>query len=251
MHDFQHIRKLPILIFVSIAILSCSSKKPSSEAKSSGSVVHPEQARIDSLVQDRAEEHKKIWLREGFKLELVSTEIKKPRFMQQDDQNRIFVSLPVQNLIMCLWDEDKDGYYEKSARFVESHLRVYAMQWHDGWLWYAETGAVFKARDTNGDGIADEKVTIIKKGNLPQGSGHWWRSLLIHNQRLYTSIGCSGDITDETDSERLKIWSFNLGGGDKQYYCGGLRNTEKLVNRPGTDEIWGMDHGSDWFGRNL
>jgi glucose/arabinose dehydrogenase len=23
------------------------------------------------------------------------------------------------------------------------------------------------------------------------------------------------------------------------------------MNRPGTDEIWGMDHGSDWFGQHL
>jgi len=173
MYDFRHINKLPILIFVSLAILSCSSKKPSLEAKSVSSAAHPDQARIDSIIDARANEYQKIWLREGFKLELVSTEIKKPRFLQQDDLNRIYVSLPVQNLIMCLWDEDKDGYYEKSARFVESHLRVHAMQWHEGWLWYAETGAVFKARDTNGDGIADEKVSIIKKGELPQGGGHW------------------------------------------------------------------------------
>jgi glucose/arabinose dehydrogenase len=30
-----------------------------------------------------------------------------------------------------------------------------------------------------------------------------------------------------------------------------LRNTEKLVVRPNTDEIWGMDHGSDNFGEFL
>ena len=40
-----------------------------------------------------------------------------------------------------------------------------------------------------------------------------------------------------------------LKGKDKKLWCSGIRNTEKLVIRPGTDEIWGMDHGSDWFGK--
>ena len=34
-------------------------------------------------------------------------------------------------------------------------------------------------------------------------------------------------------------------------FASGLRNTEKLILRPGTKEIWGMDHGSDWFGGTM
>jgi glucose/arabinose dehydrogenase len=49
----------------------------------------------------------------------------------------------------------------------------------------------------------------------------------------------------------MKIWSYKLDGSDKQLFCSGLRNTEKLLFRPGTEEIWGMDHGSDWFGKYL
>ena len=42
------------------------------------------------------------------------------------------------------------------------------------------------------------------------------------------------------------IWS-GLKGGDKKLFVSGIRNTEKLLVRPGTEEIWGMDHGSDMF----
>ena len=114
---------------------------------------------------------------------------------------------------------------------------------------FTESGAIFKARDTDGDGKSDEEKTIIPAGQLPSGGGHWWRSILIHKGRLYTSIGCSGNINDDTDTDRMKIWSYTLDGGDKQLFASGLRNTEKLLIRPGTDEIWGMDHGSDWFGQ--
>lgn len=192
-----------------------------------------------------------IWVRDGYQLEVVENTISTPRFMQLDDQGTLYVSLPGEGKIMSCQDKNMDGFYETINTFTEDHLRVHGMFFYEGWLWFTEDGAVFKARDTNGDGIADEEETVIDKGEIPSGGGHWWRPVLIHNKRLYTAIGCTGNITDEQDSERLKIWSFALDGTDKQLYCDGLRNTEKLVIRPGTDEIWGMDHGSDWFGRKL
>lgn len=189
-----------------------------------------------------------IYVRRGYKLDIVLDDQKAARFMEFDDKGRLFLSIPTKGLIKNCTDADGDGYYETVVTYVENHPRLQAMFWHKGWLWFAETGRIFKSRDTDGDGKCDEKIEVVKKGEIPSDGGHWWRPIVIVKERIYTAIGCSGNITDETDTERLKIWSFNLEGGDKQLYCGGLRNTEKLVNRPGTDEIWGMDHGSDDFG---
>lgn len=192
-----------------------------------------------------------IQIRDGYQLNVVQAAIAGPRFLQMDDDGILYVSLPEVGQIKSCKDTDNDGYYDAVETFVSGHRMVHGMQWHDGWLWFTETGVIYKARDTNGDGKADEKVTVIPKGVLPEGGGHWWRPVLVHKDRIYTAIGCSGNITDETDTERLKIWSFALDGSDKQYFAGGLRNTEKLLIRPGTDEIWGMDHGSDWFGGEM
>ncbi len=189
-----------------------------------------------------------IWVREGYKLSIVQKDISNPRDLVMNTEGVLFVSLPEVGEIKACRDKDKDGYYETVTTFVKGHKKAHGMCWHDGWLWYTETGAIFKARDTNNDGVADEDITVIPAGKLPSGGGHWWRPVLILNNRIYTSIGCSGNIDDETATERLKIWSFALDGTDKKLFCGGLRNTEKLVLRPGTNEIWGMDHGSDNFG---
>jgi glucose/arabinose dehydrogenase len=59
-----------------------------------------------------------------------------------------------------------------------------------------------------------------------------------------------GDQTNATDepidaSERKKIWTFNLDGSDKKLFASGVRNTEKFAVRPGSDEIWGVDHDVD------
>ncbi|RYG85323.1 hypothetical protein EON77_05760, partial [bacterium] len=81
--------------------------------------------------------------------------------------------------------------------------------------------------------------------NLPSGGGHWMRSILVTPTALYTSIGDSSNASDETATDRQKIWRFNLDGTGKTLFASGLRNTEKLRVRPGTTTIYGADHGSD------
>ncbi len=215
------------LIFISFFIVSCQN--------------HAQTERPDSSIQ----------VREGFSLTVVQASIKGPRFLKFGSDGTLYVSLPGSGEIKSCRDADGDGYFEKVETFVEGHQTVHGMTWHDGWLWYTESGAIFMARDVNGDGVADEKETIIPDGELPKGGGHWWRPILILNNRLYTAIGCSGNINEEGNTDRLKIWSYRLDGTDKELFASGLRNTEKLLNRPGTSEIWGMDHGSDWFGQHM
>ena len=204
-----------------------------------------------SLLAQAQKANSDIWVREGYKLEVVENSISTPRFMQMDDQGVLYVSLPGKGEIKACKDKNNDGFFETITTFTKNHTRVHGMHFAAGWLWFAKDGAILKARDNNGDGVADEEIEVINKDQIPSGGGHWWRPVLIHNNRIYTAIGCSGNITEEVDSERLKIWSFAIDGTDKQQYCDGLRNTEKLVVRPGTNEIWGMDHGSDWFGRKI
>jgi len=192
-----------------------------------------------------------IQVRAGYQLTVVQNDIQNPRMMQIGDQGELYVSLPGPGEIKCCRDKDGDGYFESVETFVSKHNTVHGMCFRDGWLWFTETGAIFCARDTNGDGKADEEKTVIAEGKLPKGGGHWWRSILLHGGRLYTSIGDGGNAEDQTKTDRQKIWSFDLKGGDQKLFATGIRNTEKLVNRPGTDEVWGMDHGSDMFGKSL
>ncbi|GMU19953.1 MAG: gluconolaconase [Phycisphaerae bacterium] len=191
------------------------------------------------------------WVRPGYSLTVVVDGIKTPRFMRLGSDQTLYVSVPTDGEIKACRDADGDGHYEQITTFLKAGPSVHGLCWHDGWLWYSLSTAIGRARDTDGDGRSDEHVIVIPEGRLTKGGGHWWRSILIHKGRLYTSIGDSGNITDEADTKRQKIWSYALDGSDEKLFCTGIRNTEKLVVRPGTDEIWGMDHGSDWFGKEL
>jgi glucose/arabinose dehydrogenase len=192
-----------------------------------------------------------VWVRPGYELSVVVKPENGPRFMALGPDGTLYFNYNSTPEIAAARDTNGDGYYETIIPFLKAEKIIFYVLWHDGWLWYTQSGAIYKARDKNGDGKADENKPVIPWGKLPSGSGHAWRSLLIHNDQIYTSIGDSSNISDETNSERQKIWSFAMDGRDKKLFCSGIRNTEKLVLRPGTDEIWGMDHGSDWFGRPL
>ena len=192
-----------------------------------------------------------IWVRPGYQLSVAVNSDLKPRHMALGPDGTLYYTTTPDKVIMSARDNDHDGYYETLKQFYQSENTVYYPFWYDGWLWYSESGAIYKIRDTNNDGIADERIAVLPKGTLPDGGGHTWRPVFIHNGRLYTALGDQGNATDMTETEREKIWSFDLNGKDKKLWSSGIRNTEKLVVRPGTDEIWGMDHGSDWFGRPL
>ncbi len=189
-------------------------------------------------------------VRPGYRVTLVSPpKLREARFLEFDDKGTLYVSQPYLGCIVALRDKDGDGAYETSATFVSDKDTAHGMCFHDGWLWFTQSGAVHRARDKDGDGVADDVVNVIPDGKLPSGSSHWWRSLLVTDDAIYTSIGDSRNVSDETTTERQKVWRFDLTGRNRKLFSAGIRNTEKLRLRPATAELWGCDHGSDDFGK--
>ena len=193
-----------------------------------------------------------VWVRPGFTLSVAVEGLKTARFLAFGPDGALYVSIPKEGRIVACRDRDGDGVYETRTDFVrgkEANTILQGVQWHDGWLWFAQLNAISKARDTNGDGQADEEVQVIGPDALPTGArgGHMWRALLIHDGRIYTHVGDQTNATNEPieASERKKIWSFALDGSGKCLFASGVRNTEKLAVRPGTKEIWGVDHDID------
>lgn len=95
--------------------------------------------------------------------------------------------------------------------------------------------------------LAGEEVLF----SLPEGGRHTTRSLLIHNGKLYTSIGSSCDTCIEEDFRRGAVYVSNLDGTEFEPYSSGLRNAVFMAVRPGTDEIWTTEMGRDFLGNDL
>ena len=103
------------------------------------------------------------------------------------DGTLYYTTMP-DKVIIAAKDKDNDGYYETLTNFYTSENSVSELFWYDGYLWYTESGAIYKLKDKNNDGTADERVTIIPVDSLPSGGCHHYRPVLIHKDRLYTCI---------------------------------------------------------------
>jgi glucose/arabinose dehydrogenase len=170
------------------------------------------------------------------------------RFLEFDNFNNLYISFPVSGKI-CTYKLQPDGSYKMIAAIVSGKRTVHGMYFFKGWLWYTTSGGIFKGKVREDGTALDEMSDVIPDdGTLPKGGGHWWRSILVDDDGFYTSIGDSSNLTDLTKSDREKIWRYSLDGKTRTQFVGGIRNTEKLRFRPGTDEVWGCDHGSDNFG---
>lgn len=192
-------------------------------------------------------------VRPGYEVTLAIPDLDGARFMEFDDKGTLYVSRPSKGDIVAFRDDNADGTYEKLGTFVTGKPSVHGLCFSEGWLYFSTSEAIRKARDTSEppDGKADEVVDVIAPGKLPKGGGHWWRSLLVTKDSIFTSIGDAGNASIQADTDRQKIWKFSLDGENKSLWCSGIRNTEKLRLRPGTGELWGCDHGSDNFGQKL
>lgn len=190
----------------------------------------------------------KFDVRDGYRVTLAAQDFGQARFLQLGENGTLYVSQPNQGSISTL-KKQGDGTYKKIGEFTSDKKTVHGMDFKNGWLWFTQSGAIWKGRDQNGDGKADEEIKVL--GDLPEGGGHWWRSICVTDQGFFTSIGDTGNINDLTDTDRQKVWFYNLDGSGKKLWSSGIRNTEKLRMRPGSSELYGADHGSDWYGKPL
>jgi glucose/arabinose dehydrogenase len=188
-----------------------------------------------------------FWVRPGFHVDQVA-QLEEARFMEFDNFGTLYVSQPKRGAIKML--KLSDGKYVDAGDFVSGsqYRSVHGLHFKDGVMWFTTSGGVYKAKVSEGAKPAASVETILE--GLPNG-GHWWRSIFVVKDGFFTSIGDAGNITDLRESDREKVWKYSLDGKTKTLWSSGIRNTEKLRYKPGSEELYGCDQGSDNFGGKL
>jgi glucose/arabinose dehydrogenase len=177
--------------------------------------------------------------------------VRELRFLQfSDDGKTLYCSSRRDGVIYAMRDPDADGVYQTFTTFVKNKRSVQGMDFHNGWLYFQQPteGSLSRARDTNGDGVADDVEEILPPGTLPKPGGHPYNAVLVTDKQIFVSASDPQNMTDDINSPNKKIYVFDADGKNKREFCSGVRNTEKLRYRPGTNDIYGFDHGSDNFG---
>ncbi len=112
--------------------------------------------------------------------------IQRPVSASFDDQGRLYVTdssgsndkpdIQLKNptaRILRLEDTDGDGRFDKSVVFAEQVMFPQGCLWHDGWVYVAAPPSIWRFRDTNGDGVSDQRE-------------EWWKG--------DTLTGCANDV---------------------------------------------------------
>lgn len=210
----------------------------------------------DGIKSDLGETVPAFKVRPGYRVTRAMTPGAVPfsRFIQfSEDGKTLYVSGSDRRdgNIYALRDPDATGMFKTVTTFVKNKPSVQGMQAHNGWLYFSQAaeGSVSRARDTNGDGVADNVEVILPANSTPAGGAHPFEGLLVTDKEIYVTSSDPTNMTEELTSDRKTIYVFDIDGKNRRIFCTGVRNTEKLQFRPGTTEIWGIDHGSDNFGQ--
>jgi glucose/arabinose dehydrogenase len=131
------------------------------------------------------------------------------------------------------------------------------LEWHEGWLYVAETGRVSRLIDTDADGIMETLEVVTT--NIPGEGGHSSRTLHFGpDGKLYVSAGSSCNVCVEEDPRRAAILRFNADGSipdDNPFatsdndriqavWAWGLRNSVDFLWTP-TGQLWADHNGRD------
>ncbi len=171
-----------------------------------------------------------------------------PRLMLLKD-GVLYVTISKQGKVIAIQDVDNDQKGDGSTTILENLDRPHGIDYHNGWFYIAEEGQIFRVREAYGVSV-DTDTKEILVDDIPEG-GHFTRTLKIHNNSLYFTVGSSCNVCYEDHEWRASMVRCNLSGSNCSVFASGLRNAVGFVFHPETDEIYATDNGRDLLGENI
>ena len=180
-----------------------------------------------------------------------------PRLMEIGPDGELYVALLSSGQVVRLPDRNDDGLSDGVEVAASGMNQPHNMEWHNGYLYIAQTDKVQRFTDANADGVynVDPAFTPI---SLPTG-GHSTRTLHFGpDGKLYVSVGSSCNACVESDPRRAAILRFNDDGSipadnpfaldananKRPVWAWGIRNSVDFTWTP-VGALWASSHGSD------
>jgi putative membrane-bound dehydrogenase-like protein len=183
-----------------------------------------------------------IQVPDGYEVELAAAPplVKHPMLANFDDRGRLFIAesagknlrradlekeLP--NFIRMIEDTNGDGVFDKSTIFADKLTYPQGALWHDGWLYVASSGAIWRFQDTDDDGVADIREQIVNEFGYTGNAADVHGCFLGPCGRIYWCEGRHGhEFRDDgghvlSKGKAARIFSCRPDGSDVRVHCGG------------------------------
>lgn len=187
----------------------------------------------------------------GFSINVYRSGLGQARMLGVHGEH-VYVTQPMQGNVVQLVDANDDGQAETQKVVAEGLAMVHGIAFHGDDVFLANVNNVYRGT-VGADGSFSGLQAITT--DLPDGGQHALRTLGVGpDDLLYISVGSDCDACPESNPEHATLLRSTLAGqakGARTVFARGLRNTIGFGWHPVTHELWGMDQGSDWRGRDL
>lgn len=182
---------------------------------------------------------------EGFTIAAFASGLGEARMLVARGSS-LYVTRPRPGDVLRLEDTDGDGRADETRTLVSNLPMVHGIAFRGDSVYLATPTEVLQAPV---DAAGDFGAATVIIDDLPDGGQHPRRTLGISpDDRLFISVGSSCDACEESNPEHATMLAAALDGSTRSTVARGLRNTIGFDWQPGTNLLWGMDHGSDWRG---
>ena len=178
---------------------------------------------------------------DGYRISIYADGLVAPRDLELDPNGVLLTSVTSKGKVVALLDN-------KTETVLSGLNKPHGIAFANGKMYVAETNAVSTYDYDSNTRKATNKNKII---DLPGGGGHFTRSILIKDSKIYVSIGSTCNVCVEYDSKRASIWYANLDGSDFKLFSSGLRNSVFMAVNPKTNQIWATNMGRDNLGDDV
>ena len=185
---------------------------------------------------------------QGFTVSRFAEGLGNVRFLRFTQAGELLVSVPRAGNVLLL-GLGRPGETRPAPRTLLHGLKKpHVLDFHDGWLYIAETDAVGRVRFDHSTGQVSGPIERVVTG-LPEGGNHWTRTVRFGPDGLmYVSVGSSCNVCIEEDRRRAAILRYHPDGSGEELFATGLRNSVGLDFHPKTGELYATDNGRDLLG---
>jgi glucose/arabinose dehydrogenase len=188
----------------------------------------------------------------GFGLSVFAGGLDTPRNLAIGPDGQLYVAERGRGRIVRLPDRNHDGVSDGIEVIAQGFNTPSSLAFYkDGSLYVSTATQVFRLSQPDANGVFQKREVVID--GLPGPQDHFTRTLFFSPDwsSLFIQIGSSCNICNESDSRRATIMRFNPEGSGGAIYARGLRNAVGITFRPGTNELWATNNGTDNLGDNL